>query len=68
MTDKKDKKSEKKTEKKVGKKYIIRAEVFGIGILQWLKSQGSMIKILAPTELIDMMVKELDTCRKYYKK
>jgi len=55
-------------EKKVGKKYIIRAEVFGIGILQWLKSQGSMIKILAPTELVDMMVKELDTCRKYYKK
>jgi len=54
-------------EKQEGTKYTIKAEVFGIGIEQWLKSQGSMVKVLAPKELVDIIINELDACRKYYK-
>ena len=54
-------------EKHVGKKYVVKAEVYGTGIQQWLKSQGSMVRVLEPQELVDIIVSDLDKCRKYYK-
>jgi predicted DNA-binding transcriptional regulator YafY len=40
-------------------KYIVSAEVFGLGIELWIRSQGSMIKVLEPKELADKIKADL---------
>lgn len=48
-------------------KYIIEAEVnYGRGIIMYLLSQGSWVKVLSPTSLIDDIKEELDKMCKYY--
>lgn len=41
-----------------GQKYLIEAEVYGMGIKMWLLSQGAWIKMVAPTEFVEEMKKE----------
>lgn len=41
--------------------YTVRAEVFGTGILMWLLSQGSKVKVKRPDSLRDQWLKEIHT-------
>lgn len=38
--------------------YLIEAEVFGIGIVRWLLSQGDSVEVLAPAELREEMTRQ----------
>lgn len=49
-----------------GDKYIIEAEVYGKGILMWLLSQGSNVKLLAPSELVENMKIEIFKMQNMY--
>ena len=40
-------------------KYVIEAEVYGKGIVMWLFSQSSSIKVLSPPSLVEEMKDEL---------
>ena len=40
-------------------KYVIEAEVYGKGIVMWLFSQSSSIKVLSPPSLVEEMKEEL---------
>ena len=39
--------------------YTVKAETFGKGILMWLLSQGSRVKVLEPQVLRDQWLKEI---------
>ena len=39
--------------------YIIEAEVFGAGIKMFLLSQGAWVKVIAPSEFVEEMKKEI---------
>ena len=39
--------------------YTVKAETFGKGILMWLLSQGSYIKVLKPQELREQWLNEV---------
>lgn len=39
-------------------KFVVEAEVYGRGIDMWLRSQGSAVKVLSPSSLVDEMKKE----------
>ena len=49
-------------------KYLIEAEIFGKGIIMWILSQGSKLKILEPESIIQDIVKEVIKVEKNYKK
>lgn len=51
---------------KVGDKKIIEAETYGTGINMFLLSQGSMVQVLDPPELIEEMKSELEKMVLYY--
>lgn len=46
--------------------YAFEAEVFGDGILMWLLSQGSNVKVTGPCQLIEKLKKQLNQMRAYY--
>ena len=53
---------------KNGNKYIIQAEVnYGRGIIMYLLSQGSWVKVLSPAPLVDDIKTELGKMHNYYK-
>jgi len=47
--------------------YTIETEVYGKGIIMWLLSQGSKIKVISPTEIVDEMKAEIKKMQKLYK-
>lgn len=47
-------------------KYLIEAEVYGKGIKMWLLSQGAWVKVVAPTEFIEEIKKELHAMSSQY--
>ena len=49
-----------------GNKYLIEAETYGDGIKMWLLSQGSWVKVVYPTELIDSIKLELENTKNLY--
>ena len=53
---------------KKGSRYLISAEVFGSGIEAWLRSQGSLVKVLEPKDLVERMRAEAEKCRAMYEK
>ena len=53
---------------KKGGRYLISAEVFGSGIEAWLRSQGSLVKVLEPKDLVERMRAEAEKCRAMYEK
>ena len=56
-----------KITEKEGNKYIIEAEVnYGRGIIMYLLSQGSWVKVLSPAPLIDDIKTELLKMQEYY--
>ena len=40
-------------------KYLIEAEVYGKGIVMWILSQGSKIRVLEPKEIVDELCDEV---------
>ena len=42
-----------------GKKYLIEAEVYGDGIKMWLLSQGTWVKVVAPSDFANEIKKEI---------
>jgi predicted DNA-binding transcriptional regulator YafY len=42
--------------------------VFGSGIEAWLRSQGSLVKVLEPKDLVERMRAEAEKCRAMYEK
>lgn len=47
-------------------KCLIEAEVYGKGILMWILSQGSKIKLLEPSELVEELVGQIQDMQKNY--
>lgn len=47
--------------------YLIEAEVYGKGILMWLLSQGSKVKVLKPKSLLDEIKQEVEKLNELYK-
>ncbi|NFE81114.1 WYL domain-containing protein [Clostridium sporogenes] len=48
-------------------KYIIEAEVFGKGIMMWILSQGSRLKVIYPNSLIEEIKNEIKKFKNIYK-
>lgn len=46
--------------------YIIEAEVFGAGIKMFLLSQGAWVKVIAPSEFVEEMKKEIQKMQSLY--
>lgn len=46
-------------ERLANNKYLIEAETYGDGIIMWLLSQGSWVKVIEPLELVEKIRKEL---------
>lgn len=51
-----------------GQRKIIEAETYGIGINMFLLSQGSMIEVLEPPELVEEMREEIAKMMSYYER
>jgi len=47
-------------------KFIVEAEVYGKGIMMWLLSQGSNIKVVSPQELSNEMKIEINKMKDIY--
>ncbi|MBN1051324.1 WYL domain-containing protein [Clostridium botulinum] len=52
---------------KYDNKYLIEAEVFGKGIVMWILSQGSKIKVISPDYLVEEIACEVKKISKFYK-
>ena len=50
-----------------GNKYTIRAQVYGEGIKMYLLSQGSWVRVIAPTEFVQEMALEVKRMQNNYK-
>lgn len=50
-----------------GCEYLIRAEVYGKGIIMWLLSQGNKIEVIRPESLRQDMKKQLEAMLEFYK-
>lgn len=48
-------------------KFIIEAEVYGTGIIMWILSQGSNIKVISPDSLIEKIKNEIKSLNNIYK-
>ena len=48
-------------------RYLIEAEVYGDGIIKWILSQGSNIKVLAPLEIREKLISEAKNISEIYK-
>ncbi len=48
------------------RKYLIEAETYGDGIKMWLLSQGSWVKVIGPSEFVDMMKEEIEKLHSSY--
>lgn len=48
-------------------KFLIETEVYGNGIVMWILSQGSKIKVLSPQKLVDEIKEEIEKMHKNYK-
>lgn len=48
-------------------KYLVEAEVYGTGIIMWILSQGSNIKLLEPDNFVDELIKQIDSMKNNYK-
>ena len=49
-----------------GRKSLIEAEVYGKGIKMWLLSQGAWVKVVAPTEFVEEMRREIEAMKGNY--
>ena len=49
-----------------GKKYTIEAETYGKGIKMWLLSQGSWVKVLAPSDFVEEIKNEIQKMNSLY--
>ena len=49
-----------------GNKALIEAEVYGTGIMKFLLSQGSWVKVISPDDFVEEFKAELDKMRKMY--
>ena len=47
-------------------RYLIEAEVYGDGIIMWLLSQGSWVKVIWPEEFVEEMKAEIEKMRTNY--
>lgn len=47
-------------------KYLIEAELYGDGIIMWLLSQGSNVKVISPQRLVDKIKEEVEKLYSYY--
>ena len=48
-------------------KFIIEAEVFGTGIIMWILSQGSNIKVISPESLVEEIKSEIKKFENIYR-
>lgn len=48
-------------------KYVIEAEVFGNGIVMWLLSQGKLVKVISPNELVKEITSQINSIQELYK-
>lgn len=53
--------------RKYENKYLIEAEVFGKGIIMWILSQGSTIKVISPGSLVEEIKNEIKRIENIYK-
>jgi predicted DNA-binding transcriptional regulator YafY len=49
-----------------GRKHLIEAEVYGDGIKMWILSQGSWIKVIAPSDFVEEIKQEVTRMLTYY--
>ena len=49
-----------------GNKYLVEAEVYGDGIKMWLLSQGSWVRVVAPTQFADEIKKTINSMAQAY--
>ena len=47
-------------------KYVIEAEVYGKGIIMWLMSQSTRIRVLSPPSLVEEMKNEIRRLSQMY--
>ena len=47
-------------------KFVICAEVFGSGVEMWLRTQGSMVKLLEPQEMVRKFTEEINLMKQLY--
>lgn len=47
-------------------KHLIEAEVYGKGIMMWILSQGSKIKVIEPENFINELIAEINAIRRLY--
>ena len=47
-------------------KYVIEAEVYGKGIIMWLMSQSTRIRVLSPPSLVEEMKDEIRRLSQMY--
>ena len=52
---------------KYDNKYLVEAEVYGKGIIMWILSQGSKIKLLEPKEFVNELIEQIDCMKENYK-
>lgn len=48
-------------------RFVVEIEVIGDGIIMWLLSQGSKVKILSPLSIKEKYVREIQKIRSYYR-
>ena len=48
------------------RRYLIEAETYGDGIKMWLLSQGAWVKVVAPSDFVDEMKKEIGKMLEIY--
>ncbi len=48
-------------------KYLIEAEVFGKGIIMWILSQGSKLKVISPDDFVKEIACEAKKISELYK-
>lgn len=46
--------------------YLVTAEIFGEGIIQWLLSQGTYVEVLEPEELRTEVAERIRSMAAYY--
>lgn len=46
--------------------YLVIAEIFGEGIIQWLLSQGTYVEVLEPEELRTEVAEQIRSMAAYY--
>ncbi|MEG0297523.1 MAG: WYL domain-containing protein [Clostridium sp.] len=47
-------------------KFIVEAEVYGKGIIMWILSQGKNIRVIAPSQLVEQIIEEINNMKNNY--